>query len=107
MKILLQQLWEQKVDWDDIVPHSTYRIASSVRKADTMMLLRQMLRDCFHSLHGFCDASEKAYAGMVDIRSIDTFGNVKISRVATKTKVTPIKKLMIPRLELCGAYLLA
>ena len=44
---------------------------------------------------------------MVDIRSIDTFGNVKISRVATKTKVTPIKKLTIPQLELCGAYLLA
>ena len=38
---------------------------------------------------------------------IDTSGTVHISLVTSKTKVAPIKRLTIPRLELCGAYLLA
>ena len=50
-------------------------------------------------LHGFCDASEKAYAGVVYIRSI---GNVKGSLVAAaKSKVAPIKKMTIPQNVSC------
>ncbi len=58
-------------------------------------------------IHGFCDASENAYAGVVYIRMIDSDSNVHISLVIAKTKVAPIKRLTIPRLELCGAYLLS
>ena len=57
-------------------------------------------------LHGFCDASEDAYAGVVYFRAQDRLGNVYISLVISKTKVAPIKRLTIPRLELCGAKLL-
>ena len=38
---------------------------------------------------------------------MDSTGNVQISMVTSKTKVAPVKRLTIPRLELCGAYLLA
>ena len=58
-------------------------------------------------LHGFCDASEDAYAGVVYLRMTDSAGNVQVSLVISKTKVAPIKRLSIPRLELCGAHLLA
>lgn len=58
-------------------------------------------------LHGFCDASERAYAGVVYLRMIDSTGDVHISIIISKTKVAPIKRLTIPRLELCGAHLLA
>lgn len=61
------------------------------------------------NLHGFCDASEYAYAAVVYmyLHMICLLGEVKVSLVPSKTKVTPIKRLTIPHLELCGAYLLA
>ena len=58
-------------------------------------------------LHGFSDASENTYAAIDYHRITDTFGRTQVSLVSSKTKVAPIKKLTIPRLELCGAYLLA
>ncbi|GFX23517.1 uncharacterized protein TNCV_3769911 [Trichonephila clavipes] len=53
-------------------------------------------------LHGFCDASTKAYAAVVYLKS-----KQEIHLVSAKTRVVPIKQLTIPRLELCGALLLA
>ena len=58
-------------------------------------------------LHGFCDASELAYAAVVYLHMIDSSENVHIALVAAKTKVAAIKHLSIPRLEFCGARLLA
>ena len=58
-------------------------------------------------IHGFSDASEAAYAAVVYLRITDESGNVRASLVMSKTKVAPIKRLTIPRLELCGAQLLA
>ncbi len=58
-------------------------------------------------IHGFCDASEIAYAGVVYIRMTDTQDNTHVSLVMAKTKVAPIKRQTIPRLELCGAHLLS
>ena len=61
----------------------------------------------YRQLHGFSDASELAYAGVIYLHQVDTTGNIHTSLVASKTKVAPIKRLTIPRLELCGVFLLA
>ena len=58
-------------------------------------------------IHGFSDASELAYAAVVYLRIMDTYNNAHVSLVTSKSKVAPIKRLTIPRLELCGAQLLA
>ena len=58
-------------------------------------------------LHGFCDASEVAYSGVVYIRATDNRNNVHVALVMAKTKVVPIKRLSIPRLELCGAVIVS
>ena len=112
LKILLQRLWEAKVAWDDPVPQG---IESSWRSwRDELPLIKNLLiprcyipkdHDAGHlQLHAFSDASEDAYAGVVYLRSRNEKG-VHTSLVIAKTKVAPIKRLSIPRLELCGAVL--
>ena len=56
-------------------------------------------------LHGFSDASEKAYSGVVYLRMEDSTGAVHTSLIASKTRVAPIKRHTIPR-ELNGALIL-
>jgi hypothetical protein len=58
-------------------------------------------------LHGFCDASNEAYAAVVYIKVIDENDKVKVNLLTSKTRVAPVKQLSIPKLELCGALLLA
>ncbi|XP_011688629.1 PREDICTED: uncharacterized protein LOC105450474 [Wasmannia auropunctata] len=57
-------------------------------------------------LHGFSDASERAYAAVVYLRTVDNQERVATHLLA-RTKVAPVKTQSVPRLELCGAVLLA
>ena len=57
-------------------------------------------------IHGFCDASELAYAAVIYIVG-ETDGETKSKFVVAKTKVTPIAKTSTPRLELFACVLLA
>ena len=115
MKILLQRVWEERVDWDDPVPEKIQGIWHQWRSELPSLAHRQVPRCYFPKsarvvslqIHGFSDASEDAYAGVVYLRMIDSTGAVHTSLVVSKTKVAPIKRLSIPRLELCGAQVLA
>ncbi len=74
------------------------------------MLLLPQFKDvhiAFKQFHGFSHASEQANSGVVYFCMVDTTGRVHTSLVMAKTKVAPIKRISIPRLELCGAQLLA
>ena len=115
VKILLQQLWELKVDWDDPVPDTIYDSWRQWRSELNLLTTKHIPR-CYFSktititsteLHGFSDASEHGYAAVVSLQMTDTDGNMQVTLVTSKTKVAPIKKLTIPRFELCGAHLLA
>ena len=57
-------------------------------------------------LHGFCDSSELAYCAVIYIRK-QTSSGVNVMLVTSKTKVAPLKKLSIPRLELLSCLLLS
>ena len=58
-------------------------------------------------IHGFSDASERAYATVVYLRIEYVTGEVQVKFVSSKSKVAPIKQESIPRLELLGACLMA
>ena len=61
----------------------------------------------FIEIHGFCDASLQAYAAVLHMCSVYTYGSAKVEIIASKTRVALSKTLEIPRLELLGAVLLA
>ena len=56
-------------------------------------------------LHGFSDAVEKTYATVVYLKTVYSNGAVYI--MASKTRVAPIKRQKIPRLELLGPTFLS
>ncbi|XP_026464750.1 uncharacterized protein LOC113376024 [Ctenocephalides felis] len=58
-------------------------------------------------LHGFADASERAYGACVYIRSANKNSNFKIQLITSKSRVAPLRNITLPRLELCAAHLLA
>ena len=111
MRILLQRLWEIKLDWDDTVPKEVKdvwnRWRSELPLLTTVHVPRCYLPGAFSvvclELHGFSDVSEEAYAAVVYVRLTSLDGKVHIM---SRTKVSPIKRLSMPRLELCGAHLL-
>ena len=86
-----------KMDWQDHGTKSMFHKQELFPKEATVKEVQ---------VDGFCDASEGAYAGAIYIRGIDLRGRVHVSLVVAKTKVAPIKRLTIPRLELCGALIM-
>lgn len=112
-KLIMQQLWLDKVGWDDVLSEEIIRawrkFSNSLSHISLITLPRQVLCDSpvVTELHSFSDASQRAYGACVYIRSIDEAGNVHVNLLCSKSKVAPIKACTIPRLELCAALLAA
>ena len=62
---------------------------------------------CSYQIHGFSDASERAYAAVVYLRTEFGSGETQVNIMTSKTRVAPSKRQSIPRLELQRAVLLA
>ena len=58
-------------------------------------------------LHGFGDASERAYGAAVYICAEDGDGNRVSFLVMAKSSVAPVKRVTLPRLELLAAFITA
>jgi hypothetical protein len=58
-------------------------------------------------LHGFSDASENAFGACIYIVSRNNLGDVKSMLICAKSKIAPIERQTLPRLELMGAVVLA
>lgn len=113
-KILIQALWISGIGWDDELPPQLLKDWIEYRnelphlsKFKIPRWLDTKKNDELVEIHGFCDSSNDAYAAVVYLRIVDSEGNVKVNLVTSKTRVSPIKQLSIPKLELCGAVLLA
>ncbi|CAK9798625.1 hypothetical protein ANTPLA_LOCUS1703 [Anthophora plagiata] len=112
-KIFMQRLWQLKIDWDESLPVSIHTewttYARQLQLLQNVSFERNVTQRSSRTieLHGFCDASERAYGACLYMRSIDRRGNIETRLLCAKSRVAPLKTISLARLELCGAVLLA
>jgi hypothetical protein len=114
VKIILQKVWALKLDWDDSVPMEIYtrwvNFIDSLPAINNINIPRRIIsieNPIIIEVHGFCDASELAYGACMYIRAIDKNNRKSSHLLCSKFRVAPLKTISLPRLELCGALLLA
>lgn len=102
LKLMLKQLWHDKFDWDDPLSSQLSKQYSVFHDSiDTLTSIRvprwsQTDEDAQVSLHGYCDASEQAYAAVIYLRSQPTHGQTAVTLLISKTKVAPVKQQTLP-----------
>jgi hypothetical protein len=111
-KMFLQKLWQDKLQWDELLPNHLQQewnqLQQTIPKLSHLKINRKVI--CPNAtniqIHGFCDSSERAYGACLYIRSTDN-NATSCQLLCSTSKVAPLKQLTIPRLELCAATLLA
>lgn len=112
-KIRMQHLWLSTVDWDDPIPEAirtTWKefyeqlpILKSF-KVDRYLFIQKATQIQFHV---FSDASEAGYGACMYARSTEVNGRIRTLLISAKSRVAPLKRISLPRLELCAALLAA
>jgi len=111
-KILQQDKWRSGIGWVDELPTGLNDRWESwleeLKGIEAVRIPRCYSRDLITAtkttLHVFCDACEKALCAIAFLR-VEHFEEIEVSIVAVKTRVTPLKPLSIPRLELQAAVM--
>ena len=111
-KKILQELCRGKVDWDDPVPDSIKMLWEKWRR-ELPILEELSVPRCYKpsdfgriissELHHFSDASIHGYGQCSYLRLKNDQGQVHCSFVLGKARVTPLKPVTVPRLELTAA----
>ena len=112
IKNLFQGLWLLNLSWDDKLPQNITtqwnNIKNNLKCVERIEIPRRIFSEGIQiEFHGFCDASEVAYAAVIYCRDVNSNGNIQTRIITAKTKVAPVKRLSVPKLELCGALLLS
>lgn len=113
VKAKLEMKNARKLKWNeelpDIVSESWQEFRSKLPSLGLLKIPRHafVTNSVSVTLHGFSDASLNAYGCCFYARSMDSFGNVQVSLLCSKSRVAPPKQLTIARLELCAATLMS
>ncbi|XP_073821413.1 uncharacterized protein [Musca autumnalis] len=111
-KMLLQELCINKLDWDESIPmrlNSAWEdFKFNLSQLDTIQIPRfvNTTTSSRIQIHGFSDASMRAYGCCFYVRALDSSG-VSCRLLTAKSKVAPLKTMSLPRLELSAAHLMA
>jgi hypothetical protein len=105
-KMMLQRVWSLKIDWDESLPSDIH--CEWNRYYDQLLILndirfprKTVINTAVRiEIHGFCDASEKAYGACAYLRTFNVDGLIQTRLLIARSKVAPLKTLTIPRLEL-------
>ena len=114
MKLLIQECWKRELGWDEEVPDDISKIWSNIN--DELVNISKIkiprhigiFENSIITLLGFADASEKCYGAVIYIRVGPLDSNAhNTSLLCAKSRIAPLKKISLARLELCAAHLLA
>ena len=114
-KIVFQELCKENIGWDDPLPLEKLERwktwLQGLREANIISVPRCIFNECQGEplgvqLHGFADASKRAYCAMIFI-VVKTSMHTYVRLLSAKTRVAPLKLLTIPRLELMSVRILA
>ncbi|XP_053406659.1 uncharacterized protein LOC123538298 [Mercenaria mercenaria] len=112
-KILLQQIWSKGYDWDDLLEKKDsdawVEIRSDLEQIESVRFQRNIcmtndVNNVEYSLACFCDASGKAYAASIYLVQVKE-DEYKSDLIFSKSRLTPIKGMTIPRLELMAVLI--
>ena len=112
-KLIIQELWKRKVDWDEDLPsdlkYQFQEWRSQLRYIPRIFISRYYGIETdteTTEFHFFADSSNQAYGVVVYLRS-KLNSDVKVSFVLGKSRLAPIKEksLTIPKLELQAALI--
>ncbi|XP_041920573.1 uncharacterized protein LOC121684581 [Alosa sapidissima] len=113
-KTMLQELCRRNFGWDETVPqdilHHWTRWLEELDMLSEFKIERCMKPKDFGNivhaqLHNFSDASESGYGAVTYIRMQNNRNDSHVAFLIGKAKVTPLKAVTIPRLELTAAVL--
>jgi len=113
-KLILQEAWAQKLDWDEPLPQEItsqfIQWASELKALEQVHIPRHVQLEITPSkniqIHSFSDASQKAYAVVIFAR-VKVEDKVYVHLLQSKSRVAPLKKMTIPRLELMSCVISA
>lgn len=112
-KKLMQDVWRCGVHWDESVPQGIHtewsEFARQLNLINQISFDRKLFINDYQNIqfHGFCDASNVGYGACLYVRSSGKNENNVSRLLCAKSRVALLKTTTIPRLELCGALLLA
>ena len=112
-KLIFQQLCSIKIDWDDAIPEDL--ILKWKEWIEALPLLSNYeVQRCIKpvqfslgtsDIHIFGDASKKGLGSVAYIRNENSDTSINCSILMAKTRIAPLKKVTIPRLELSASQL--
>ncbi|XP_011859066.1 PREDICTED: uncharacterized protein LOC105556582 [Vollenhovia emeryi] len=113
-KLILQELWQSGVDWDESIPQDVHTKwlqlklqFSSLNQLQIPRCVGILSDPSLSQIHGFCDASQRAYGACVYLRTKVGNQDYQSNLLSSKSRVAPLKAVSLPRLELSAALLLS
>ncbi|XP_014212696.1 uncharacterized protein LOC106642433 [Copidosoma floridanum] len=108
-KLIIQELWLPKITWNtpitDALAQRWLQIRDDLAKLSGVTVPRWLGAHLSSAveLHGFADASQDAMGAVIYL-VMKSDSSTSSSYVCSKTKVSPLKRMSIPRLELTAAF---